>query len=288
MRRGMIINMDKKKEVSVVIPAYNREKTIRRCVDSVLSQTYPVREIIVVDDGSQDNTIRILEEEYKDSVLVIKQSHKGAQAARNAGIIAARSEYIAFLDSDDEWLDKKIELQMRLLDKKPDAVVCGNGYVEQNGVKRMFRLQGCNGNVYKSALSDSFALFPTIVSKKENLVKIGLLDERVPSFQEWDTSIMLSKTCEFLFVERPLFIYHLHDGETISKNTKRDIDGQEYILNKYKYEILSQYGMKGIIKRYESIMQRCKRLKDKRYYKYLLLFILSKKGVFLARTGERE
>lgn len=275
--------MDKtNKEVAVVIPTYNREKTIRRCIDSVLSQTHPVCEIIVVDDGSQDNTVRILEEEYKDSVIVIKQLHKGAQAARNAGIIAAKSEYIAFLDSDDEWLDKKIELQMKALKENPDAVVCGNGYVERNGVKKIFRLQGHNGNVYKFALNDSFALFPTIVSKRENFIKIGLLDERVPSFQEWDTTIMLSKKCEFLFVERPLFIYHLHDGETISRDTKRDIDGQEYIYNKYKYEILSQCGIKGIINRYELLMKRCRRLKDRRYFKYLLLFSLGKKGIFYA------
>lgn len=281
--------MDKKnKQVSVVIPAYNREKTIRRCVDSVLSQTYPVHEIIVVDDGSQDNTISILEEEYKDCVIVIKQSHKGAQAARNAGIIAAKSEYIAFLDSDDEWLDQKMELQMKVLEEKPDAVVCGNGYAEKNGVKKIFKIRGRSGNVYKFALNDSFALFPTVVSKKENFVKIGLLDEKTPAFQEWDTSIMLSRACEFCFVERPLFIYHLHDGETISKDKKRDIDGQEYIYNKYKNEIFSQYGIDGIIKRYEAIMNRCKRLKDQRYFKYLLLFKLAKKGVFFMHMGENR
>lgn len=278
--------MDKtNKEVAVVVPTYNREKTIRRCIDSVLAQTYPVHEIIVVDDGSQDNTIRILEEEYKDSVTVIKQSHKGAQAARNAGIIAAASEYIAFLDSDDEWLPRKIELQMKALETNPAAVVCGNGYVEQNGVKKLFKLQNHNGNVYKAALNDSFTLFQALISKKENFMKSGLLDENVPSFQEWDTAIMLARTCEFLFLERPLFIYHLYDGETISKDKKRDIDGQEYIFNKYKYEILCQYGIHGIIQRYEVIMKRCRRLKDKRYFKYLLLFQLSKRGVFLARMG---
>lgn len=280
--------MDKtNKEVAVVIPTYNREKTIRRCIDSVLTQTYPVCEIIVVDDGSQDNTVRILEDEYKDSVTVIKQSHKGAQAARNAGIVAATSEYIAFLDSDDEWLSRKIELQMKAMESNPDAVVCGNGYVEQNGVKRIFKFQGRNGNVYKAALNDSFALFQALISKKDNFVKSGLLDEHVPAFQEWDTAIMLSKTCEFLFIERPLFIYHLHDGETISKDKKRDIDGQEYIFSKYKYEILCQYGIDGIIQRYEVIMKRCRRLKDKRYFKYLLLFYLSRKGIFLANIGRK-
>lgn len=104
--------MERLKTVSVVIPTYNREKTIKRCIKSVLKQTHPVNEIIVVDDGSSDQTLQILQTEYGKQVTIIKQSHKGAQAARNAGIIAARGEYIAFLDSDDEWAEEKIAVQM--------------------------------------------------------------------------------------------------------------------------------------------------------------------------------
>lgn len=229
-----------KRTVSAVIPAYNREKTIRRCIDSVLQQTYEVSEIIVVDDGSTDRTLEILANEYKEKVKVIKQPHKGAQAARNAGIRAAEGEYIAFLDSDDEWTEKRIELQMQVLAEKPDAVVCGNGYVVQNGRKKIWRMLGHSGYVYKMILVSPFALFQAIITKKENLLKIGLLDENVPSYQEWDTAIMLSKVCEFVFLDRPLFIYYLHNGETISKDKKRDIDGWEYVCQKHRYEILEQ------------------------------------------------
>lgn len=270
-----------KKTVSAVIPTYNREKTIRRCIDSVLRQTYTVSEIVVVDDGSTDRTLEILADEYKDKVKVIKQSHKGAQAARNAGIRAAEGEYIAFLDSDDEWTEKKTELQMQELAEKPDAVVCGNGYVVQDGRKHIWRVLGHSGCVYKMALVSPFALFPSIMTKKENLLKIGLLDENVPSYQEWDTAIMLSKVCEFIYLDKPLFIYYLHDGETISKNKKRDIDGWEYVCQKHKYEILAQYGLIGLVRRYEVIMNRCKALRDKRYFKYRFLYALSRRGIVL-------
>lgn len=276
-----------RRTVSAVIPAYNREKTIRRCIDSILRQTYEVSEIIVVDDGSTDGTLEILVNEYKEKVKVIKQPHKGAQAARNAGICAAESEYIAFLDSDDEWTEKRIELQMQVLAEKPDAVVCGNGYVVQNGRKKIWRMSGYSGYVYKMLLVSPFALFQAMITKKENLLKIGLLDENVPSYQEWDTAIMLSKVCEFVFLDRPLFIYYLHDGETISKDKKRDIDGREYVFRKHRYEILEQYGLPGITRRYEVIKDRCKTLRDKRYFKYLLLYALSKRGIILANEGKR-
>lgn len=276
-----------KRTVAAIIPTYNREKTIRRCVDSVLRQTYEVSEIIVVDDGSTDRTLEILTNGYKEKVKVIKQAHKGAQAARNAGILAAESEYIAFLDSDDEWTEKRIELQMQVLEEKPDAVVCGNGYVVQEGRKKIWRMPGHSGYVYKMLLVSPFALFQAIITKKENLLKIGLLDENVPSYQEWDTAIMLSKVCEFVFLDRPLFIYYLHDGETISKDRKRDIDGWEYVFRKHRYEILEQYGLTGITKRYEVIKDRCKTFRDKRYFKYLFLYTLSKWGIILDHEGKR-
>ena len=116
-------NMKEKFEISVVIPAYNREKTIKRCIDSAMRQTYAASEIIVVDDGSTDKTLNIIEKEYNGAVRVIKQKHKGAQAARNAGIRIAQGEYIAFLDSDDEWLLDKLEAQIKTyLDRMANRV----------------------------------------------------------------------------------------------------------------------------------------------------------------------
>lgn len=289
-------------EISTVIPSYNREKTIKRCIDSVINQTYPVYEIIVVDDGSTDRTLDIIKREYGDRVKVFRQNHKGAQAARNTGICAAHGKYIAFLDSDDEWVKDKLELQVQELRKDKDVVVCGNGYIQcdwsggvpaiyqrnigenkrvKQGTKKILKLNGKSGYVYQAVLRDSFCLFSLLLVSKESLLEIGLLDEDVPSFQEWDTAIGLSKKRRFAYIDKPLFIYHLHDGVTISKNKKREIDGLEYIYDKYKYEILGQLGKRGMVEKYKKMVQECIEHKDKRLFKYFFLYILGRNNMFV-------
>jgi glycosyltransferase involved in cell wall biosynthesis len=107
--------------VSVIIPVYNGEQHIRRAIDSVLAQTHPAAEIIVVDDGSTDTTRQIVQS-YGTPVQTIYQENAGPGAARNAGIQAAKGEWIAFLDSDDEWLPEKLQIQVNLLQRHPDLV----------------------------------------------------------------------------------------------------------------------------------------------------------------------
>ncbi len=292
-------------KISAVIPAYNRESTIKRCIDSVMNQTYPAYEIIVADDGSTDRTLDIISEEFGDRVKIVRQDHKGAQAARNAGIRAAQGEYIAFLDSDDEWLPDKLKLQAQELDKDRDLLVCGDGYVQTDwledvplvwkekfggkrcrpGARRALRMNGKSGYVYKDILKRSFCLFPGILVSKKNLSKAGLLDEKVPSCQEWDTAIRLAKICEFSYIHKPLFVYHLHDDVTISKNTKRGIDGLEYICDKYQTEIISQLGSIGMTQKYKGLMKMCIGYKDKRFIKYFFKYILGKINVFIIKQS---
>lgn len=113
--------------VSVVIPAYNAGGFIRRTIDSVLSQTYTDRELIVVDDGSTDNTSEVVKS-YGAKVRYIHQDNAGDGPARNTGIRAAKGDWIAFLDHDDEWLPRKLELQMDLLKRNPRLRWCGTNY----------------------------------------------------------------------------------------------------------------------------------------------------------------
>lgn len=109
--------------VSVVIPAYNAAGCITRAVDSVLAQTYERREIVVVDDGSTDDTVRTLAE-YGDALQVIQQANGGAGRARNQGIREAAGEFIAFLDADDRWLPDKLARQVEILEANPDVGFC--------------------------------------------------------------------------------------------------------------------------------------------------------------------
>jgi glycosyltransferase involved in cell wall biosynthesis len=119
---------EKALRISAVIPAYNAGKYIARSIDSVLNQTCPVDEIIVVDDGSTDNTADAVKH-YGEKIRYIYQDNAGASAARNAGIQAATGDWIAFLDGDDEWLPDKIQLQTDLLARNPDLVWVTSNFI---------------------------------------------------------------------------------------------------------------------------------------------------------------
>ena len=108
-------------KVSVIIPTYNRSKYVTKAIDSVLAQTYRDFEIIVVDDGSTDNTKEVLKP-YTDRIKYLYQENTGVSAARNAGIRAAGGQWIAFLDSDDEWLPEKLSIQMDYLSRHNEIV----------------------------------------------------------------------------------------------------------------------------------------------------------------------
>lgn len=237
--------MNKEILISVVIPMYNRAKTIERCLYSVCNQTYKNIEIIVVDDCSNDTSVDLVKN-YKDSRIRLIELNKksGAQEARNKGIQVAEGEFIAFLDSDDFWEPDKLEIQYNILkDNKFDKylVIHGDCYCfdEVKNKKWKWNLPLTQGNCYLDLLKRPSPMFQAILTSKQALLEIGLLDTNVPSYQEWDTSIRLSKICSFLHIRKPLFTYVLHSGETISKDLKRDITGYSYIVHKFKNEMIS-------------------------------------------------
>ncbi|HEY2324319.1 MAG TPA: glycosyltransferase family A protein, partial [Thermoanaerobaculia bacterium] len=112
------------KSVSVVIPSYNYARYLGEAIDSALAQTLPPLEVIVVDDGSTDETSEVLAT-YADRIRVLRQKNSGVAVARNSGIAAAHGEYVAFLDADDIWLPRKLELQMARFDESIGLVHCG-------------------------------------------------------------------------------------------------------------------------------------------------------------------
>lgn len=230
--------------ITVVIPTYNREKTIKYCVDSVISQTYSNIEIIIVDDCSIDNTYTVAKGMNDNRLRVIQlEENAGAQAARNRGIIEAKGEWIAFLDSDDIWRSDKLEMQIAVLKNvefNSYTVVHSNCKCldEANGSEWIWNVPLTEGDCYGELLSRPGPLFPTFLTSKKALFDIGLLDDKVPSYQEWDTAIRLSKVCSFVHIDAPLFTYILHEGETISKNKNRDIEGYWYVVSKHKNDMM--------------------------------------------------
>lgn len=236
--------------ISVVIPAHNRSRTISYCLESVIRQTYAHLDIVVVDDGSTDDTMKIVAAVPDARVRGITQSPaRGAQAARNRGIREARGPWIAFLDSDDEWLPDKVERQVAILaENNGDEHLLVHGdcikYYPGIGRREVFHLPvTAGGDVYGLLLTRQAPLFQCMLVSKRALEEIGYLDEDVPSYQEWDTAVRLAKVCRFVHVQEPLFVYHLHEGETISKDRTRDFLGYQYVLQKHQRDIIRLCGV---------------------------------------------
>jgi glycosyltransferase involved in cell wall biosynthesis len=232
--------------VSIIIPAYNRERFIDRAVKSALNQTYNDFEIVVVDDGSTDGTydkLAALADTDKRIRCLRHKSRHGAQKARNTGIGAAHGKWIAFLDSDDEWLPGKLEKQVNTLAAhgfNPWVVVHGNAIWLDTATGRRLpdEVPPVEGDdIYRRLLTKPGPLFPSMLVSFSALEKIDFLDENAQAYQEWDTSIRLARDCRFVYLSDPLFIYHLHSDETISKNKERNIIGYQYILDKFENEI---------------------------------------------------
>lgn len=259
--------------ISVVIPSFNREKTITRCIDSIAKQSLTPYEIIVVDDGSTDRTLTILEDMPYENLRVIKQNHRGAQAARNLGIINAKGEYIAFLDSDDEWLPEMLEETVaRFLAEGGDCVVYSDCYIWKEGKRKVWKLPTVS--TYADLLSRSGPMFQSMLVKKEWLLEIGLLDENVPAYQEWDTAIRLAEKNRFVHIKKPLFVYYQHDGEMISKDHGKDIAGYAYIVNKHRDDIIKIHGIDVLSQYYKTLIRKCLQYRSRKIW-YILFQIWS-------------
>ncbi len=234
--------------VSVIIPTYNREKFIERAVRSVLSQTYRNLEVIVVDDGSSDGTAAVAAKLARtDSRLrcVHHDGNKGAQKARNTGIHEARYDFIAFLDSDNEWLPDKLTRQMGIFEesgKRIGVVYAGYRELHDDTGRDIEYTPRAKGSVYKPSLEQSFAEMNTIVARKDILMIAGLCDERIRAYQEWDLAIRLARFSEFDFVSDALVLYHIHAMPTISSDAMRNAQGYDDVVATHKDAILRLCG----------------------------------------------
>ena len=247
------------KLVSVVIPTYNREHTIARAIHSVLNQTYKNFEILIVDDKSTDNTTKAIQDFKDNRIKYLRHAlNMGGGAARNSGIRIAKGEYIAFLDSDDEWLPEKIEKQLNLFSKSDDTlgvVYTGFYVVNEYGEKNNQWIPKERGNLFFKLLEGNFVgTSSTILAKTCYLKKIEGFDETLPSCQDWDLYLRLSEICMFDFIEEPLVKYLWSKNlESISNKKWAVITGHNKVLEKYKINKLPKeirakhYFYRGII-----------------------------------------
>ena len=204
--------------VSVIIPCYNSEKTIRETIESVLAQTYRDFEIIVVDDGSTDGSKDVILS-FGTKLTYIYQENKGQSAAQNTGIRFAKGDYLAFVDADDLWLPQKLEKQIHLLNVKGvewcycDCFYFRDGYADkiiEKFSRKVYKPH--EGWVLRKLLLGNFISSATPLVSKALIMRCGLFDESqdIRIGQDWDHWLRLAANAEVAYVNEPLAMHRLH------------------------------------------------------------------------------
>ena len=210
--------------ISVIIPTYNRAWAIKEAIDSVLAQEYNRFEIIVVDDGSTDDTQHILEAYTKD-ITIIHQRNKGVSAARNRGVDFASGQWIAFLDSDDLWLPGKLAVQLEFFNARPDALICQTEEIWiRNGVRVNpgKRHQKPSGMIFEPSLELCLVSPSAVMIRRELFGEVGLFDESLPACEDYDLWLRVSCSYPVHLIDTPLIIKHGGHADQLSRSPGLD------------------------------------------------------------------
>jgi len=216
--------IDIKPQVSVIIPTYNRAWVIKEAIDSVLTQDYTEFELIVVDDGSTDQTFDVLES-YRNDIKVLSQKNKGVSAARNRGIAEASGNFIAFLDSDDLWLSQKLSVQIDFFNQTPDALICQTEEVWiRNGlrVNPKKRHKKPSGMIFKPSLRLCLVSPSAVMIRRHLLDRVGRFDETLPACEDYDLWLRISCRFPIYLIDTPLIIKRGGHDDQLSKGAGLD------------------------------------------------------------------
>ena len=221
--------------VSIIIPAFNRSSTIISAIESVLRQTYKDFELLIVDDGSTDETMsRVAEISDPRIRMLSNPQNMGASAARNNGIKNARGKWIAFQDSDDEWLPEKLQKQMNeIAAQSEDYIACYCGmlvvgeYTQSEQERTLVRyipsadLTPVEGNILTTLLRANPASTQTLLIQKDVLTKIGGFDESLPALVDWDCNLRLVEHGLIAFVDEPLVLQYFSQNSITRSHANR-------------------------------------------------------------------
>ena len=209
-------------KISVVIPTYNRIALVERAIDSVLRQSIKPFDIIVVDDGSDDGTSEMIKKKYR-SINLVQQQNSGVSAARNNGIKHAKGDWIALLDSDDEWTEKKLENQVNRLIKNPDYHFCHTNEIWiRNGVRvnQKKRHQKYGGYIFDKCL-DICRISPSSTLFKKNILEhVGWFDTQLPVCEDYDLWLRITADYKILFVDELLIIKYGGHTDQLSQSVE--------------------------------------------------------------------
>ena len=210
-------------DVAVIIPTYNRVALLKRAIDSIQVQTCVPREIIVVDDGSDDETEAVVRQ--YSNCRYTKVAHSGLPAlGRNVGVRITTATYVAFLDSDDEWFPHKLETQMSAIAATSSTLVCSNATLvaseSSSGARPYFRTgQKHNGRVLKELLSENFVITSSVVVRRDLFESAGGFSEdpRLRGIEDYELWLRLAGVAEFHYIDAELLLYK-HSVQSLSRS----------------------------------------------------------------------
>ena len=222
--------------VSVILPTYNRAEFLPDSIGSILSQTYDSYEIIVVDDGSMDNTKEVLYPFYQRIKYLRLENNRGASVARNIGIQSAQGKYIAFIDADDIWLPEKLQTDIEYFNKHPDVSMVYSKHVniDKNGrvLDEASKRRLPSGNVFAQLFSEqNFIITSSVVVRKEIFETTGLFDVQLFNCQDWDMWLQIAFYFKVVGINTPLVKYR-HNLHSLSKNRNNVLKYQKMVIDK--------------------------------------------------------
>ena len=224
-------------KISVIIPTYNRASTLPRALDSVLRQTLPAAEILVVDDGSSDGTSGLIMERYPQC-RYLSQPNRGVSSARNLGIESAGEEWIALLDSDDAWLPDKLQRQADALEQQGEYRLCHTEEIWiRNGVRvnAMKKHAKQGGHIFRNCLPLCVISPSSALLHRTLFDELGLFDTDLPACEDYDLWLRICAREAVLFLDQPLIIKHGgHEDQLSRKHWGMDrfrIQALEKIVN---------------------------------------------------------
>ena len=235
--------------VSIIISTHKRPHILPRAIKSVLNQTYVNLELIIVNDGSRDETAEVIAQIKDNRIRYIELSeNKGLSAARNIGIQNINGEFIAFLDDDDEWMPDKLKLSLDVFKEYNDSdigLVYTNGYFVKANKKNIFFKDSCLSGVVYSQVQRQKKLFPTSIASpllqfcmisKETISRVGFFDENMRNWEDVDFFVRVANIFDIYFLNKPLAVIY-EQKEHLGMVNEGVMKSREYFFNKHKDKI---------------------------------------------------
>ena len=247
----------KKPRVSVIIPTYNRGWIIKEAIDSVMAQDYRDFELIIVDDGSTDNTPDILNS-YRSDIMVFRQENQGVSTARNRGLAEASGRFIAFLDSDDLWLPQKLFRQVEFFNKNPDAQIC---QTEETWIRKGVRVNPKKrhkkpwGMIFESSLALCLVSPSAVMIRRSLFEEVGGFDETLPACEDYDLWLRISCRYPVYLIDTPLIIKRGGHNDQLSASPGLDKFRIESLKKIVSSDLLSGNQYKAAVK---TLKEKCK------------------------------